>query len=160
VAREGDGYVLSLPAVPTERSPFPEAEMLFAAREVWRNPAGYNVFLFGSAAEVDALAPDWGKFANPGSQQFICTAPGAGHRSGADVVSRVFVGGAGEDAATGSAHAVLAPFWTSRLGRPAFTAHQASARGGDFTCRLEGDRVLLGGRCFTVSEGTYRLPGR
>lgn len=160
VAREHGGYILSLPVVPTERSDFAETNALFAAQEVWGNASGYTVFLFTSADEIEALAPDFTDLATLGAQQFICTAPGAGHRSGADVVSRVFVGGAGEDAATGSAHAVLTPFWAARLGRNTFTAHQASARGGDFTCRMEGDRVLLGGRCVTVIEGTYRLPGR
>ena len=59
----------------------------------------------------------------------IVTAPGDG---GHDVVSRVFVPawGVDEDPVTGSAHAALAPFWCERLGRDAFTAFQASARGG------------------------------
>jgi predicted PhzF superfamily epimerase YddE/YHI9 len=76
------------------------------------------------------------------------------------VVSRVFVpgGGVDEDAATGSAHAALTPLWAEKLGRVRFAAHQASARGADFTCRLEGDRVLLGGGCVTVVEGLFRLP--
>jgi len=63
-----------------------------------------------------------------------------------------------EDSVTGSAHAVLAPFWAERLGRETLTAHQASQRGGDLTCRLEGDRVWLGGPCVTVVEGTFHLP--
>ena len=45
-----------------------------------------------------------------------------------------------------------------RLGRDRFTAHQASARGGDLTVRIEGDRVWLGGPCVTVVEGRFRLP--
>jgi predicted PhzF superfamily epimerase YddE/YHI9 len=54
---------------------------------------------------------------------------------------------------------VLTPFWAARLGRNSFTAHQASARGGDLTCRLDGDRVWLGGHCTTVVEGTFYLSG-
>ena len=73
----------------------------------------------------------------------------------------MFVPGAGidEDSVTGSAHAVLAPFWAARLGRSSFTAHQASARGGDLTCRLDGDRAWLGGQCATVVEGTFYVSG-
>ena len=76
-----------------------------------------------------------------------------------DVVSRVFVPGAGvdEDSVTGSAHAVLAPFWAARLGRAHFTAFQASERGGKLTCRLDGERVWLSGPCVTVVEGVFRL---
>lgn len=162
VVPDGSGYVLSLPAVPTEPGAKAEAASIFPAGEAWHHPDGYVVFLYASADEVVALAPDWDALGATESIQFICTAPGAGHPSGADVVSRVFVGGkgAGEDAATGSAHAVLAPIWAARLGRPAFTAHQASARGADLGCRLAGDRVLISGNCVTVMEGTYRLPVR
>ena len=76
-----------------------------------------------------------------------------------DVVSRVFVPylGIDEDPVTGSAHAALAPYWADRLGRNEFTALQASARTGVLHCRLEGDRVLLGGECHTVIVGQFQL---
>jgi len=54
---------------------------------------------------------------------------------------------------TGSAHSVLTPYWAERLGRSAFTAFQASARGGRLDCRLDGDRAILTGRCVTIVEG-------
>ena len=115
------------------------------------------MFLYASAGEVAALAPDFAALAALGDHQFICTAAGAGHDSCADVVSRVFVPGAGvdEDSVTGSAHAVLTPLWADLLGRSAFTAHQASARGGDLACRLDGETVWLGGPCVTVVEGSF-----
>ena len=86
----------------------------------------------------------------------IVTAPG----ERTDIVSRVFACGAGidEDPVTGSAHAVSAPYWAKRLGRDRFTALQASARGGRLTCELRDDRVVLGGACVTVIEGTFLLP--
>ena len=77
-----------------------------------------------------------------------------------DVVSRVFVPGAGvdEDPVTGSAHAVLVPYWAERLGRERrMTVYQASERGGHLTGRLDGDRVILGGKCVTVIEGMMRI---
>ncbi len=76
-----------------------------------------------------------------------------------DIVSRAFAPGAGidEDPVTGSAHAVLTPYWAERLGRTEFTAYQASKRGGHVACRLEGDRVILGGKCVTVMEGSMRI---
>ena len=76
-----------------------------------------------------------------------------------DVVDRVFVPylGIDEDPVTGSAHAALTPYWAERLGRNQFTALQASARTGLLHCRLEGNRVLLGGRCHTVIEGQFQL---
>jgi predicted PhzF superfamily epimerase YddE/YHI9 len=155
----GEGYELALPAIATAPRPWPEATALLGAEplEVWRSPDGYGVFLFASEAQVRALAPDLGGLGRLGDDQFICTAPG----TATDVVSRVFVPGAGvdEDSVTGSAHAVLTPFWAARLGRDRFTAHQASARGGDLACRLDGERAWLGGRCVTVVEGTFYLSG-
>ncbi|WP_298290865.1 PhzF family phenazine biosynthesis protein [Novosphingobium sp.] len=162
VARDGDRYVLSLPAVQTGLGAFDAAVPLLGTpvpHEVWQCD-GYNVFVYASADDVLALSPDFKALLAFGDVQFIATAPGAGHVSGADVVSRVFVPGGGidEDAATGSAHAALTPIWAQKLGRIAFAAHQASARGADFACRLEADRVLLGGDCVTVVEGLFRLP--
>jgi predicted PhzF superfamily epimerase YddE/YHI9 len=157
VRRLGPGYELGLPAIATAPGAFPEAVAALGAapREVWRSPDGYAVFLYDSEDEVRALAPDMRALAALGDEQFIATAAG----SETDVVSRVFVpgGGVDEDSVTGSAHAVLTPFWAARLGRERFGAFQASARGGPVACRLEADRAWLGGDCVTVVEGTFFL---
>ena len=159
VRRVGEGYELALPAIPTEKAEFPEAVALLGAEplEVWRNPDGYNVFLFEDAAAIRALDPDLRGLARLGDQQFICTAPGRE----TDIISRNFVpgGGVDEDSFTGSAHAVLTPIWTRRLGRESFTAFQAWQRGGHATCRLQGDRAVLSGDCVTVVEGRFYLGG-
>lgn len=158
VRRSEAGYELALPAIATERSDWPEAVELLGARprEVWRNPDRYGIYLFESEEAVRALEPDLRGLGALGDDQFICTAPG----DDVDVVSRVFVpgGGVDEDSVTGSAHAALTPFWAARLGRESFTAHQASRRGGDLACRLEGERAWLSGPCLTVVEGTFYLP--
>lgn len=157
VRRRGEGYELALPAIPTEPGEWPEAVAAMGAEplELWRSPERYNVFLYRDEDQVRGLRPDLRALAVLGDGSFIATAPGRD----SDVVSRVFVPGAGvdEDSVTGSAHAVLTPFWTAKLGRNSFTAYQASARGGRLTCRLEGDRAWLGGRCVTVVEGTFFL---
>ena len=153
------GYELALPTIATEPGEWPEAVELLGIRprEVWRSPERYGIYLFASEAEVRALAPDFKGLAGLGDDQFICTAPG----ERTDIVSRVFVPGAGvdEDSVTGSAHAVLTPFWAARLGRASFTAHQASRRGGDLTCRLDDGQAWLGGHCVTVVEGSFYLEG-
>ena len=163
VRRADDGYELALPAIPTTPEAYDKAVTLLGSEplEVWRNPDGYNVFLFENAAAVRALDPDLRGLAKLGDEQFICTAPG----ERTDVISRNFVPGAGvdEDPFTGSAHAVLTPFWTERLGCESFTAFQASERGGHATCRLEtgdnGSRAILGGDCVTVVEGRFYWEG-
>lgn len=159
VRRASKGYELALPAIPTERAEWSEAVALLGAepREVWLNPDGYGIYLFSDEASVRALDPDLRGLARLGNDQFICTAPG----DEVDFASRVFVpgGGVDEDSFTGSAHAALTPFWAARLGRDVLTAHQASRRGGDATCRLDGTRVWLAGGCVTVVEGSFYLSG-
>jgi PhzF family phenazine biosynthesis protein len=157
VTRQGDGYALALPAYPPSPKPLPEAVAALGAEplETHFHEGRYSVYLYETAEEVLALEPDFRALAAIGDWQFIATAPGIE----TDVISRVFVPGAGvdEDPVTGSAHAVLTPFWANRLGRDSFSAFQASKRGGRVECRLDGDRAVLGGRCTTVLEGSFFL---
>ena len=122
---------------------------------LWRD-GGYGVVVLENEEQVRALSPDFARLAKAGDRQAIVTAAG----EATDIVSRMFAPGAGidEDPVTGSAHAVIVPYWAKRLGRDRFTAFQASARGGRLTCELAGDRVVLGGSCVTVIEGTFLLP--
>jgi predicted PhzF superfamily epimerase YddE/YHI9 len=157
VARDGDGYALSLPAWAPHPRDLPEvaAAMGGAVVETLWHEQLYAVLVYASEAEVRALTPDFARLKPLGDLLTIATAPG----DATDIVSRAFAPGGGidEDPVTGSAHAVIAPYWAARLGKTAFSAFQASARGGALSCRLEGDRVILGGRCVTVLEGTMTL---
>ncbi len=157
VVRDGDGYALDLPAYP----PVPK-EMLEIVALVGGSPietqfheGRYNVLRYANADDVLALKPDLKALAALGDAQFICTA----HGTDTDVLSRVFVpgGGVDEDSVTGSAHAVLTPYWANQLKRDSFTAYQASQRGGYVNCLLDGDRAWLGGKCVTVVQGTFNL---
>ena len=157
VKREGSGYAVALPAIPTEPLDLPEMAAAMGGKPLAtrRNPDHYNLFRYATADEVLALKPDMKALAAFGDDSYTATAPG----TDTDIVSRVFVPGAGvdEDSVTGSAHAVLTPYWAADLGRDSFTAYQASARGGYLGCRLDGDRAWLSGQCFTVVEGLFRL---
>jgi PhzF family phenazine biosynthesis protein len=159
VARAGDGYSLSLPALKPAPKPLPAIVAALGctpAETLWHD-GGYAVIVLAAEEEVRALAPDFKALAAGGDTTIIATtAPG----KETDVVSRVFVPGAGvdEDPVTGAAHAVMVPYWAERLGRAdAMTFFQASRRGGHLTGRLAGDRVILGGRCVTVIEGVMTL---
>ena len=159
VARAGDGYALSLPALKPEPKPLPEivAGLGCTPVETLWHDGGYALVVLAGEDEVRALAPDFKALAAGGDTTIIATtAPG----SDSDVVSRVFVPGAGvdEDPVTGAAHAVMVPYWAERLGRSgAISFFQASRRGGHLTGRLAGDRVILGGKCVTVIEGLMRI---
>lgn len=75
-----------------------------------------------------------------------------------DFVSRYFAPsmGVNEDPVTGSAHCILTPFWSTRLGKEAMSAYQASLRGGALRVRLAGERVILSGQAVTVLTGELK----
>jgi len=77
-----------------------------------------------------------------------------------DFVSRFFAPWVGidEDPVTGSAHTLLTPYWSARLGKDEMRAYQASARGGEVGVRLvENDRVELTGNAVVVFKGELYL---
>jgi predicted PhzF superfamily epimerase YddE/YHI9 len=124
--------------------------------EIFLGQGGNNsaIVLLEDEAAVRAVQPDFGRL-KEFDRLVMVTAPGREHA----IASRVFAAyhGIDEDPVTGSAHAALVPFWAKRLGRTEFSALQASARGGLLHCRLEGDRVILGGHCQTVIAGQFQL---
>jgi PhzF family phenazine biosynthesis protein len=157
VTRVSDGYELALPAWKPDPRPLPAivaALGVEVAHTLWHDK-GYALVVLHDEAAVRAAAPDGRALAAEGQLVVIVTARGGE----TDIISRVFTHAFGipEDPVTGSAHAVMVPYWAERLGRDRFTAYQASKRGGYLDCRLEGDRVVLGGHCVTVIEGVFRL---
>ncbi|HQY19489.1 MAG TPA: PhzF family phenazine biosynthesis protein [Ignavibacteria bacterium] len=76
-----------------------------------------------------------------------------------DFVSRFFAPSKGvkEDPVTGSAHCVLAPFWSEKLGKKKMNAFQASERGGVLSVELKDERVLISGNAVTVTAGELFL---
>ncbi len=157
VARDGDSYTLMLPAWDMVEKPLPEHRTAIGGSpiETWSRDGGYSLFRYESAEEVLALDPDFRAMSSLGDILFIATAPG----SETDIVSRVFAPGAGidEDPVTGSAHCMLATYWSKILERNSFSAYQASQRGGNLGVELAGDRVILSGKCVTVIEGAFTL---
>ena len=117
---------------------------------------GYPLVIVADEAAVRAARPDGRAIAALGPLVHIVAARG----DDTDFVSRVFTDyfDIPEDPVTGSAHAVMTPYWAERLGRDRLTAYQASARGGRLTCEAAGDRVYLTGGAVTVIEGTFLLP--
>jgi PhzF family phenazine biosynthesis protein len=158
VTRTDGRFVLDLPgrlSVPTE-APAGLAEALGVA-PVETHLAQDWICVFDSAATVAALRPDYAAVARFGPRNVIATAAGG---EGVDVMSRYFAPAVGipEDPVTGSAHAQLVPFWAARLGRKALVCRQASARGGNLWCEVEGDRVRMAGHAVPYAKGEIFLP--
>lgn len=158
VSRKGDLLELNMRAANLTEVDEPElcTSLGLANSPVWLAD-GYNdaaIIEVADEAAVRNIKPDF-KALGQIHRMAVITARGDEQ----DIASRVFVPylGIDEDPVTGSAHAALVPYWTSRLGRQEFTALQASARGGILHCRAQGDRAVLGGHCHTVIVGQFQL---
>ena len=166
VRRQGDGYEMDFPADPTRRIPAHAdlAEVLGAeVQEVW--VGRMMAAIVADEATVRALKPDVVRlksvaFESGDDRGNMIVAATADAASPYDVVSRFFAPGSGisEDPATGSAHCLLSPLFSGKLGRARLKFHQAyPGRGGDIEAEHRGERVLLGGRAVTVLEGCLRV---
>ncbi|XP_060782250.1 phenazine biosynthesis-like domain-containing protein 1 isoform X5 [Neoarius graeffei] len=79
---------------------------------------------------------------------------------GYDFYSRNFAPWVGipEDPVTGSAHTVLAAYWSEKLGKKKMLAYQCSKRGGELELELRGDnRVDIAGRAVVLLQGILKL---
>ncbi len=157
VARADNGYTLKLPAWGPSPKAIPEivaALNVAAPVETLWHDMGYALVIVENEDVVRDLKPDFAALS-----KFPIVAIVSARGAATDIVSRVFTPyyAIDEDPVTGAAHAVMVPYWAQTLG-DRFTAYQASARGGKLTCRLDGDRVVLGGSCVTTIEGTFLLP--
>jgi PhzF family phenazine biosynthesis protein len=166
VSRAETGYRMDFPADPPRRLPTPPglaAALGVEPREVWGSM--YLIAVLDDEAAVRGLAPDIPALkpissqATAGRGNVAVTAP-ASPGSAYDVVSRFFAPGSGipEDPTTGSLHCALAPLFADKLGRPRLKFHQAyPGRGGDLTCEMRGDRVLIEGSAVTVADARLRV---
>ncbi|RKR64519.1 PhzF family phenazine biosynthesis protein [Yokenella regensburgei] len=157
VTRDGDWMTLDFPAGHTDAQT-PPAEMLRAlgVREYVAARKGRAWLIeLASREAVEALMPDIGAMI-PGEHKVTVTARGDGEY---DFVSRFFSPGEAvwEDPVTGSAHTMLIPYWSEKLGKTRLFARQVSRRGGDIRCELKGDRVLMGGQATTYLIGKITL---
>lgn len=152
--RDDDWIVMDFPALPTEPAEEPDgladalgAKPVAVHRSTWDIVAEY-----ADAGTVRGLKPSFRDLLPFAERGVLVTAPGD---DSFDFISRFFapVHRIDEDPVTGSAHCVLTPFWSSRLGKTDMLAYQASARGGVLKVSARGDRVGLAGKAVTVMTG-------
>lgn len=116
--------------------------------------ANKDIVLLQNEEEVRSMKPDFSRLRQIDVFGYSITAPG----TSADFVSRTLVPHVQqlEDHATGSSHAALAPFWAGRLGKNEMLAYQLSPRGGAFRCKIDKDKVSLGGHFRILAQGSLR----
>jgi len=156
VSREQGRLLLDFPRIDPQpvSQPLPVAEALGCpVLEVLQTKE--LLVVLESEQAVRACTPDMPAVAQLPGLGVIVTARGEEH----DFVSRYFAPGIGipEDPVTGSTHCCLIPYWAERLGKTELRAFQRSSRGGELFCRLEGDRVKIGGYARLVASGRLSL---
>jgi PhzF family phenazine biosynthesis protein len=122
--------------------------------EVLEGNETYIAVLAGPEA-VSSVRPDFGLLGQLHPHAVMITAPGRN----SDFVLRYFAPSYGnpEDPVTGSAHCLLAPYWTKRLGKPTLHAQQLSERGGEAWCEPAGERVRVKGHVRLVMQGSLTI---
>lgn len=159
VDRRADGSLaMDFPAWPPKPiEAWREVAAVLGVPVEWTGLTENEVFLFALVADEGAvrkLSPDLAAVSRLDGSALIVSSvadPGQGY----DFVSRVFAPDLGipEDPVTGSAHTVLAPFWSDRLGRTSLVGLQASARSGQVGVEVRAERVSVSGRAVTVLDG-------
>ena len=127
----------------------------------WGSGLGYRVALLPATAPLQAMEGLAGELQGPDRAGLVlmqaCTDTQGEWQptvlgQSADYQLRFFAPGLGidEDPVTGSAHALVAPFWLERLGRRSVVGWQCSPRPGGMVCDVV---------CESASSGMIRLSG-
>nr|WP_294936664.1 PhzF family phenazine biosynthesis protein [uncultured Flavobacterium sp.] len=113
------------------------------------------MLVFKNQQEIEAIIPDLNLIAQAESRGAIITAPGYN----SDFVSRYFAPqfGIPEDPVTGSAHTILTPYWSKKLGKKELSAIQLSKRKGHLTCTYLNERVDITGQAKTYLIGEIEV---
>lgn len=134
---------------------FSESEKLFGheASAVFSGQDDY-LFIFEEEKLISGIEPNFELISQLDKRGVIISARSKDY----DFVSRCFFPnyGINEDPVTGSAHTLLAPYWSSELNKLDLRARQLSKRGGDLHLTVNDDRVHIGGdtSVFFVGEIT------
>lgn len=159
VGRSQDYLTMTVPYWEIEEIPCPQVvsgSINVQPTTCYRGPRDL-MLVFDSAAEVERLRPDYTILRELGHTGLIATA----QRSATDIVYRFFCPGFSiaqdEDHATGSALSSLAPYWARRLSRSAFSAFQASSRGGRFVCTVDDKIITVASHCATFLAGSVAV---
>lgn len=153
IGRRGERIAMDFPAYRLGEAPVTdEMEDALGARPREAYLDRDLLLVYDNEATVRGMRPDFEKVGQLDGLGIAVTAPGVDH----DCVSRFFAPKLeiNEDPVTGSVHCMIAPYWANRLGKDAISAYQASARGGEMVCELQGERVVLLGKAalFSASE--------
>jgi PhzF family phenazine biosynthesis protein len=156
-----NGWVtLDFPSLPPESTPsLPGLESALGCPFQYCGKSRFDYLVeVESETVVRHLSPDFGEIAHLPVRGVIVTSRSS--TPDYDFVSRFFAPAVGvnEDPVTGSAHCVLTPYWSRKLGQKALSSYQASLRGGKLKVEDRGDRVSISGQAVTTMEIRLMVP--
>ncbi len=161
------GGDMTAAAVPAALEALLRRRRLGSAEGFWRSPLGYAVALLPVGApleRLDGLAEELPQDLRGGLVLMQGWTAGSGGEEparvggeAADYRLRFFAPGLGipEDPVTGSAHALVAPWWMERLGRSRVVGWQCSDRPGGMVCEAASSATIrLSGSGHLLWDGT------
>jgi PhzF family phenazine biosynthesis protein len=152
VEKKGELFTLDFPARPVKECDAPEGLIEAIGKKPKAILKARDYFLvYENEQEILDISPNFSKLLEIDAHGFIVTAIG----DSSDFVSRFFAPEVGvfEDPVTGSSHCNLIPYWAEKIGKTQLFARQISARGGELSCELRGDRVKIGGNAVLYLKG-------
>ena len=165
VQQRGAGFCVQLPTGQLHQAPLePGLDRLLgtSVQQRWSSSLRYEVALVDAAFPLAELTPDQDQLRQRPCLGLVVmqashtNTAGSEESPGHDYALRFFAPQAGipEDPVTGSAHALVAPYWWNRTGRNLLRARQLSHRGGHLRLFQAGeDQVVLEGETALVWSG-------
>ncbi len=152
-----NGYILDFPTDSLLKIDTPEVCREAFGRKPLQALKGKTdlLLIFEDESFIQSMSPDLTLISSLPYRGVIVSSPG----SESDFVSRFFApqSGIDEDPVTGSAHTSLTPYWAKALHKTTLTARQLSARQGELTCTLNGDRVHIEGQAVAYLQGEIAI---
>jgi len=156
VTKNNDRLVLDFPAQPPVHCDTPEEIVkAFEVTPIECLKSEDFIVVFEKEIDIESATPDLEQLKKLDLRGVIITAKSSRY----DFIARFFAPkyGVPEDPVTGSAYTQLAPYWASKIGPKRFNVKQVSSRGGELTCEIVDDRVLISGKAVSYLQGKIKI---
>ena len=156
VTKDNESLIMDFPAQPPVSCEIPkEIVKAFNITPIECLKSEDFIVVFEREIDIESANPDFEQLKKLNLRGVIITAKSTRY----DFVARFFAPkyGIPEDPVTGSAYTQLAPYWASMTGSKRFSVKQMSSRGGELTCEIVDDRVLISGQAIKYLEGKIKI---
>jgi PhzF family phenazine biosynthesis protein len=156
VTKDDERLVMDFPAQPPVLCDIPkEIVEAFDVAPIECLKSEDFIVVFKNEIDIESANPDFEQLKKLDLRGVIITAKSSRY----DFIARFFAPkyGVPEDPVTGSAYTQLAPYWASKIGPKRFSVKQVSSRGGELSCEIVDDRVLISGKAIKYLEGKIKI---